>query len=130
MPPPSVGAIGFSNGYCGSTRSAMSLKCCIGSPTCRNSAQARIEPTSSTFSSTRSAARASSSDANRSMTAARSRGDSHGHGPSSNARRAAATARSMSATVPSGTVPMASSVAGFSTVSTESPSLPVHAPSM
>jgi len=53
----------------------------------------------------------------------RSRGDNIDHGPSSNARRAAVTARSTSETVPSGTVPMTSSVAGFSTVRTESPSL-------
>ena len=42
---------------------------------------------------------------NRWTAAMRSSGDSRGHSPSSNAVRAAATARSMSAVVPSGTRP-------------------------
>ena len=49
------------------------------------------------------------------MTRARSWRLDRGHGPSSNARRAAAMARRMSSTVASGAVPMASSVAGFGT---------------
>ena len=47
-------------------------------------------------------------------TAARSGADMRGHGPSSNARRAAATAASMSAACPSATVAMTSFVVGLS----------------
>ena len=108
----------------------MSRKCSSGMLTWRVSASARVEPASRTASSLSSPARRSIASAIRSMTAARSRGLKFGHGPSSKARRAAATARSTSPAVPSGTAPMTSSVAGLSTVRTASPSLSCHAPSM
>jgi hypothetical protein len=66
----------------------------------------------------------------RSIARARSRGVLRGHGPSSNARRAAAIAFSTSATLASGAFPMISSVAGFGTAYSAPPAACVHAPSM
>ncbi len=51
----------------------------------------------------------------RAMTSARSAGAIRGHGPSSNARRAAATAASTSATLAAGTRAKTSSVCGETT---------------
>src|ERR1044071_5269320 len=58
----------------------------------------------------------------------RSSGDRRGHSPSSKAVRAAATARSMSAVVPSGTRPTTSSVCGEMTSMTSEPAGATHSP--
>ena len=62
--------------------------------------------------------------------AARSAGVMRGHGPWSNAVRAAATALSMSASVPSGTRPTTSSVAGEITAMVSVPSGATQSPPM
>src|SRR5438874_3978102 len=62
--------------------------------------------------------------------AARSDGDVCGHGPSSKALRAAATARSTSASEASGTTPMTSSVAGDTTSMVFPPAGATHSPPM
>ena len=62
--------------------------------------------------------------------AMRSSGDIRGHSPSSKALRAAATARSMSAVVPSGTRPTTSSVCGEMTSMTSEPAGATHSPPM
>ena len=62
--------------------------------------------------------------------AMRSSGDIRGHSPSSKAVRAAATARSMSAVVPSGTRPTTSSVCGEMTSMTSEPAGATHSPPM
>src|SRR5215213_3082776 len=62
--------------------------------------------------------------------AMRSSGDRRGHSPSSKAVRAAATARSMSAVVPSGTRPTTSSVWGEMTSMTSEPAGSTHSPPM
>ena len=67
---------------------------------------------------------------NRCTAAMRSSGDIRGHSPSSNAVRAAATARSMSAFVPSGTRPTTSSVWGEMTSMTSVPAGSTHSPPM
>ena len=70
------------------------------------------EPFCDEIVSAMSIARACSAADSRLSTSARSTGLMCGHGPSSNARRAAATAASMSAGLPCGTSPMTSSDAG------------------
>ena len=60
----------------------------------------------------------------------RSSGERRGHSPSSNAFRAASTARSMSAVVPSGTRPTTSSVCGEMTSMTSVPAGSTHSPPM
>ena len=60
----------------------------------------------------------------------RSSGASRGHSPSSKAVRAACTARSMSAVVPSGTRPTTSSVWGEMTSMTSEPAGSTHSPPM
>ena len=69
-------------------------------------------PISSVSTVLNSGSRSVSSSVNRAMTLARSTGEVVGHGPWSNARRAAATAASMSASTPSGVEPTTSRVAG------------------
>ena len=64
------------------------------------------------------------------MPSARSAGVMRGHGPSSNAWRAAVTARSMSAGEASGTRPMTSSVCGEMTSIEPVPSGSTHSPPM
>ena len=64
------------------------------------------------------------------MMSARSPGDICGHGPLSNASRAAATARSTSAVVASGTLAMTSSVAGEITASVSVPAGSTQSPPM
>jgi hypothetical protein len=73
------------------------------------------QPISVAVTRAMSSLRARSASAARRSTAARSAGGVRGHGPSSNARRAAATARSMSAGSASGTCPTTSSVDGETT---------------
>ena len=63
-------------------------------------------------------------------TSARSSGDMRGQGPRSKAVRAAATALSMSASVPSGTRPTTSSVEGEITSMTSVPSGATQSPPM
>jgi hypothetical protein len=82
-----------------------------------------------TISSRSSPARDSSASAIRTSAAARSCGFVHGHGPWSNALRAASMARKASLVEASGTAPIVSSVAGLMT-SMVPPSPPVHWPSM
>ena len=108
----------------------MSMKCSIGMPTCRNSASIRVDPASRILRSTSCSRRRRNDSPIRSMIAPRSRGVIRGHGPSSNALRAAATARSTSAGVACGTVPITSSVAGLTTSRASSPLLSTHSPSM
>ena len=67
---------------------------------------------------------------NASTTAIRSAGDIRGHGPSSKACRAAATAASMSAAVPSGTVATSSSLCGEITCSRSPEAGADHSPPM
>ncbi len=64
------------------------------------------------------------------MMSARSAGAIRGHGPRSNASRAAATARSMSSMVDTGTRPITSSVAGDTTSSVSLPDGATHLPPM
>ena len=64
------------------------------------------------------------------MMSARSAGLMRGHGPRSNASRAAATALSMSAVVDTGTLPMTSSVAGETTSRVSEPVGATHLPPM
>src|SRR5579884_3455483 len=64
------------------------------------------------------------------MTAARSAGGVEGHGPVSNALRAAATAASTSAAAASGTLPTYSPVAGQCTSMTAEVDGAVHVPPM
>ena len=64
------------------------------------------------------------------MTSARSAGSIRGHGPSSNARRAAATALSMSAGLASGTRAMTSSVWGEVTSMVADVAGATHSPPM
>ena len=66
----------------------------------------------------------------RASAAARSSGDVRGHGPLSNASRAAATARSTSALVARGTYPMTSSVDGEITSMRPPSAAGTHAPPM
>jgi hypothetical protein len=86
------------------------------------------------FSEEMVSARASDRDCNapesRLIPSARSAGVMRGHGPSSKARRAAATARSMSAGVASGTRPMTSSVCGDTTSMVPLPEDSTHSPPM
>ena len=88
------------------------------------------EPVSATISSRSSAAWDSRYSAIRISAAARSAGFVKGHGPSSNALRAASMATTASLGEASGTVPMTSSLAGLMT-SIDRPASPlVQAPSM
>jgi hypothetical protein len=64
------------------------------------------------------------------MTSARSAGSIRGHGPSSNARRAAPTALSMSAALASGTRAMTSSVWGDTTSMVAEVAGATHSPPM
>ena len=75
-----------------------------------------------------SSARASMAAASRSRAAARSAGSACGHGPASNARRAAATATSTSAPTIEGTAPATSSVAGLTIVITSAEPDPTRRP--
>ena len=89
-----------------------------------------VEPVSATISSRRSPARDSRISAMRTSLAARSLGFIHGHGPSSNARRAASIAAIADFVDASGTVPITCSVAGSSTsIAPSAPSAP-QVPSM
>src|SRR5664280_2919489 len=63
-------------------------------------------------------------------TAPRSVGDMRGHGPCSNASRAAATARSTSAFCASGTLPISSSVVGETTLKIDEDEGSTHSPPM
>ena len=83
------------------------------------------------ISFTISGARASRAVARRSMTSAR-RAGSQVDQPlgSSNARRAASTARSTSSSTPSGTLPMVSSVVAETTVMVSLPAGWIHSPPM
>ena len=88
------------------------------------------DPFSEEMVSARSCARAWSEADRRPMAAARSTGVMWGHGPSSNALRAAATARSASPVDACGTWPITSSVAGEITSMTSEPSGATHSPPM
>ena len=66
----------------------------------------------------------------RTSAAARSAGFIHGHGPSSNALRAASIARTASFVDASATEPIDSSVAGSITSIRPPPSASTHSPSM
>ncbi len=85
-------------------------------------------PISAVTSRAVSSARASSAAASRSSAAARSAGRSSGQPPSSNARRAAATATSTSRSIIDGTAPVTSSVAGLTIVITSADPEPTSRP--
>ena len=87
-------------------------------------------PISSTVIPAMSAERLRSRSAARASTSARSSGARRGHGPSSKAVRAAPTARSMSASVASGTSPTTCSVEGETTGSVSVPVGSTQRPSM
>jgi hypothetical protein len=89
-----------------------------------------VAPVSATIRSCSSGCRSVRISAIREMIRPRSAGLSQGQGPSSKARRAAATARCISVPVESGTLPITSSVAGSRTVIRPSPSDEVCCPSM
>jgi hypothetical protein len=88
------------------------------------------DPVSATTTSRSVPARASRISAMRTSLAARSAGLIHGHGPSSNARRAASIACTAVFVDASGTVPMTSSVAGSITSIVPTASASVQRPSM
>ena len=88
------------------------------------------EPFSDEIVSAMSCERAWSASERRPIASPRSTGVMCGQGPSSNALRAAATARSTSAVDAWGTCPMTSSVAGEITSMTSEPAGATHSPPM
>jgi len=102
----------------------------VAENTCPMSDHFDGHPISCVMQSAYCCARACSAADKRAIASARSLAAMRGHGPSSNARRAAATARSMSSVVASGTLAMVSSVRGEITSSVSRPVDATHSPPM
>ncbi len=111
-----------------STREAITLKEWYGNPACTSRLSGFTIPTSSLTRVAISSMRAAKPSAMREQYLARSSTDVLDH--AGNARRAACTARSTSSAVPSGMVPMVSSVVELTTAMVPVPVLGSHAPSM
>ena len=110
---------------------AMNASICIqGAGDCARLANEVGEPISTVMSSAMSPSRAAYRWERRWTTSIRSAGDVRGQGPSSKARRAAATAASMSAGRPSGTRATTCSVCGETTSMTSPVAGRAQRPSM
>jgi hypothetical protein len=118
-----------SNGYCPAAfrKPSSAISVAPTWPTCENQSGA---PISALISSASSSCRARYAAANRRTAAIRSAGAVCGHGPSSNAVRAAATARSTSSSVASGALPTGSAVCGDTTRIRRSLAGATHRPPM
>ena len=127
---PPVGMPFSTHGNACSTSAAFDRSMPIDPAPCTASVKNPVDPVSAMIRSRRSPARASRISAIATNLAARSDGFMYGHGPSSNARRAASIARTAVFVDASGTDPITSSVAGSRTSMDPDTPSDVQAPSM